>query len=188
MLAGVRSITRKESAEIYSREFVCSQKLREAMDEQLQIGWSHFLQGRISSKWKEVGPNEAYKKGGEEWSTTVVGYCITIGLRLWTERNRLIHGNDGETSKLEIAKTNEYVKLIYSELYPNIHPSHRWLFSTSLDNRIQESYAAKVAWLDSVRRLYPEQSKEYRSIVDAKSFRRQDIEYNKVSRLRVTDI
>ena len=80
MLAGVRSITWKDSAEIYSREFVCSQKLKEAMDEQLQIGWSHFLQGRISSKWKEVGPNKSYKKGGDEWSNTVVSYCITVGL------------------------------------------------------------------------------------------------------------
>ena len=157
------------------------------MDEQNLIGWSHFLQGRISRAWKIIGPNESYKKYESHWASTVACHCITVGLRLWTERNRLIHGNDGETSKLEVAKTDEFVKLLYTELFPNTHPSHSWLFSTSLEDRIQESYPAKVAWLDSVRRLYPEKCKEYRAIVGAKSFSRKDIEYNKTARFRATN-
>ena len=66
----------------------------------------------------------------------MVSYCLTVGLILWTEWNRLIHGNDGETSKLEVAKRDGFVKLLYTELFPNTHPSHRWLFSTSLEDRI----------------------------------------------------
>ena len=107
---------------------------------------------------------------------------------MWRERNTLIHGNDEETSKLEIAKTDALVQLIYDDLLPNIHPAHKWLFVRRIDDKLQEGYPSKVAWIDSVRRLYPAKCKHYRSIVGKTCFRREDLEYNKAARLGATDI
>ncbi len=57
---GVRSIGQDNSADLYRREFVVSIDVTQAMTDQGQIGWDHFLMSRMAKKWTEIGPNEHY--------------------------------------------------------------------------------------------------------------------------------
>ena len=57
---GVRSIGNGTSAVLYQREFVVSTEIEQAMEDQEQIGWDHFMMSRMAKKWSAIGPNEAY--------------------------------------------------------------------------------------------------------------------------------
>ena len=182
---GVRSIGNDTSAILYRQEFVVATDVSQAMFDQEQIGWDHFLMGRIALKWSEIGPAENHRDKPQVWGKKIVDYVLGTGIELWKQRNQLIHGSQEGVSKVEAAKTLETIRAIYNEIYPNIHPSHRWLFPGTVEDKLAETRATQIAWIDGVRRLYPTQYADIQTIIGKTDFRQETIEYIK-ARSRVT--
>ena len=84
-------------------------------------------------------------------------------MELWKTRNILVHGNDGEVSKLEIERVHELVEKMYEDVAPVAEKSQQWIFHCPKEERLRDSYSLKVAWLDGVRRMFPE---KYRETID----------------------
>ena len=178
--ACLRSVTGRIEAATYREEFATDDSLILALSEQEGIGWKHFLLGRISSKWKAIGPSENFTGTRKVWARNIVTAVLDFGLQLWKRRNLIIHGNyDGGPSKLTQARTEAMIIQLYEELLPNIHPSHGWLFNTSREAKLQEPHTIQIAWIDSVRRIYPGKYSELRTQLGSMDFRQDKVEYAK---------
>ena len=176
---GIRSIGNESSADLYRREFVVSKEVAQAMTDQAQIGWDHFLMSRMAKTWSEIGPNEHFRERPHVWEQKLAGYVLESGIALWKHRNQLIHGSLDGVSKLEEAKTAETIRAIYDEIYPTIHPSHRWLFAVSVEDRLAELRSTQIAWIDGVRRLYPQQYDDIKTTIGKTNFRADTLEHMK---------
>ena len=179
IIAGLQSVFDDYDIGIYAREFVSTRFLSEAMEEQQKIGWSHFLYGRISLKWKQIGPTDSFRNDKDSWSKLIVERLLNFGISLWKQRNILVHGNAGGTSKSDITKTEAMIGFFYDELLPKIDIETKWLFTTTLEQKLAEPYAAQVAWVDSVRRLYPDLYSKGKYKVGQGNFTKKHLEYIK---------
>ena len=179
IIAGIRSIFDDYDVGIYTREFVSTRILSEAMAEQQKIGWSHFLQGRISMKWKLIGPTDSFREDKDNWSKLIVERLLNFGISLWKQRNILVHGTAGGTSKSNIIKTSAMIGYFYDELLPKIDIENKWLFTSTLEQKLAEPYAVQVAWVDSVRRLYPDLYSKVKYKVGKGTFTKKNLEYIK---------
>ncbi len=137
---GMRSVTGQSDMTTNRREFSPSKEMETALRSQEQIGWNQFMFRRISKHWREIGPNTEYVDRPEIWATKLINAVITFGISLWKKRNQIIHGNDGGISKLVLLKTEMTIHSLYEEIFPNCHPSHQWLFQTSLEERLRETH------------------------------------------------
>ncbi len=194
----IRSITNKQvsdaievatrqlggsSLQIYSTEFVTSTHISHAITAQSDIGWEHFLLGRLAREWREIGPREDQQMEPLEWASKIASYTIDYSLALWRNRNQQIHGTDGGISRAEENRTVEMIRLIFEQIGPNIRLSHKWLFQKRLEDKLTEPYHVQIAWIDSVRRLYPEQFQTLRDTVMRVRFKYADIERHKAPQL-----
>ena len=89
----------------------------------------------------------------------------------------LIHGTQEGVSKLEEAKTLETIQAIYEAIFPTSHPSHRWLFAVPVEAKLVDNRTTQIAWIDSVRRLYPQQYKDIKTRIGKMDFRQEHLEY-----------
>ena len=185
---GVRSIGNSHSAGLYQREFVVSADIAQAMEDQDQIGWDHFMMSRMARKWSAIGPNESYSDRRKIWETKIAHYALDTGLVLWRRRNQLIHGTQEGVSKLEEAKTLETIQAIYEAIFPNSHPSHRWLFAVPVEAKLADNRTTQIAWIDSIRRLYPQQYKDIKTRIGKMDFRQEHLEYVKSQRRSSSEI
>ena len=176
---GMRSVTGKIDMKMYRKEFSASKELDKALQSQEQIGWNHFMFGRISKYWQEIGPTTEYIERPEIWATKIVNAVITFGITLWKKRNQIIHGNDGGISKLVLQKTEMTIRTLYDEICPTCHPSHQWLFQTLLEERLRETHPVQIAWIDSIRRIYPSRFKDATTRMGQVVFPAAEIEYIK---------
>ncbi len=62
--AGIHSVTGTYEIAVYNREILADEDIKRAMVEQEEIGWYHFLLGRISIKWREIGPDRDTRERG----------------------------------------------------------------------------------------------------------------------------
>ena len=156
MEVGIHSLG-GQSTDTYRTEFVTERGVSAAMGEQEVIGWDHFALGRISQTWQNVGPNEEYAKDKSQWANELTHLVLRYGLALWTHRNNVVQRNDGGISKMEIRRAQALIEAIYDEILPAVQGAHAWLFSSSSQKKLEENYSVQIAWIDSIRQLYPEQ-------------------------------
>ena len=176
---GIRSINSRDDLMVYTDEFIGDRHIQLAMEHQRSIGWKHFLYGRISTQWKNVGLLEEYKKTPSDWAAELVSKILDMGRILWRHRNTLFHGNDGEISKMEIQKVQTIIRRIYSDIVPISKVDHGWLFATPLADRLMEHYSLHITWIDSIRRLYPTEYSEVITEVGNQALFDREIEYVK---------
>ena len=179
---GIRSILGDANASVYRREFAPNKLVEQIMQRQEEIGWDHFLFGRMTRQWSELGPNESYTEKPKQWEKQIACYAVAGGLEIWKERNFIIHGTDGGASKLEEAKTEETIRALYNDILPSIHPSHKWLFHVPVEVKLTEQYTREMTWIDSVRRLYPQEYKNIRTQIGLIDFRPEKVEYTKANK------
>lgn len=182
LLVGVGNLGTTVSAK-YQSEFVTNRMVAQAMNEQSDIGWEHFVRGRISTTFGSIGPIDTTSPLSSQWARTVAAAGIEYGMNLWVYRNTLIHGNEGGISKYEEYKTDLIISSLYERVAPLISPTHNWLFHVPLLVKLGEPFSVKVAWLDSVRKLYPEGYKECHQISGQTQFKYEDLERSKSQRV-----
>ncbi len=132
------------------------------MIDQSKIGWRQFFYGRISTKWSTIGLAETYTKSPATWAKEIIYSFLSSRIDLWRYWNQLLHGNDGEISKLEIQQTCRLIQLLYNDIKNNAAPTQAWIFSQSLEKLSSENYSQQIVWLDDIKRLFPQ---EYSTIL-----------------------
>ncbi len=75
---------------------------------------------------------------------------------LWKARNELVHGG-GSISLLDRQRTAVIVRALYDELLPDVLYCRNEIFPGGEQSIIDKPYRTQVAWLDSIRYLFPEQ-------------------------------
>ena len=105
MKVGIMNITNPRVASQYSRGFLVDKQIVVAMDSQTEIGWDNFMCGRISTLWKKTVKSPSQEWDPDRWATKVTRAGFQVITSLWKQRNTLVHGNDGEMSKLELQRT-----------------------------------------------------------------------------------
>ena len=185
---GLSNESNHSPVDIYKNEFAPSRALRVAMQDQQDIGWEQIWSGRIAKGWMEVGPREDLRATPEIWAKQIVSAFLDFGIILWKLRNKVIHGDGGGPSILESWKTSEMIHTLYEELAPQCHKDNQWLFSATKENKLREPHAVQIAWVDSVRRLYPRQYQELRNSVGTIDFKHADMEYYKATSSSISGV
>ena len=186
IMAGISS-QETDQADVFCREFVLSNRTEIAMRQQEEIGWQHFIQGRLTKEWKYATLMDGTIVDQSMITGKVATAMLTYGLDSWRQRNKIIHGNDGAVSTLEKFKIAETITEIYDKLLPEIHPTHAWLFSMKKEEKLTESYAVQIAWLDSVCKLYPEKYTKIRPGPGRALASRDEVERQKMHRAGVSE-
>lgn len=71
------------------------------------------------------------------------------------------------------------IEQTYLEIGTSVSPEHKWLFHTPLPERLTETYLQQIAWLDGVRRVYPDKYKSVRGTLRSERLEQQELEYVK---------
>ena len=171
-----------EANSVYPDEFITSRGIQQAFQDQALIGWYHFLCGRIARSWLVVGPSQDYAGSPLQWAKKAVRLVLDYGLNLWHLRNKLVHGVEGGVSRQERTRLKDIIIMLYEDLQPGIHPAHRWLFNETREAKLQESYAVQVAWVESVRQMYPGEYSELCTSTGSIAHRQAEIERHKAPR------
>ena len=147
------------------------------MLEQTEIGWVHLLLGRVAQQWQVVGPTNGYTKEGKEWTKSLIREVFRYGITLWTSRNQMVHGNQGSVSLAAATHTRKMVENLYHRIGPWAPTDKKWFFHTELNNRLREPYGLQVAWLDGIRRVFPEEYREIQNDLGQYDMIGKELEY-----------
>jgi hypothetical protein len=109
------------------------------------IGWDHFLRGKLSHEWANLQQDYIYRTQPSstfdraKWIRLIIKPLILNCLDLWTLRNEERHGHDTASKQNKLAEQAQRdLRAIYS-LEDEVLASDRDLFSTPLEEFLQES-------------------------------------------------
>ena len=177
LVAGLGSIG-GDGAQIYAQEFITNRLVDSAFTAQQEIGWDNFARGRIALAWQGIGSNHDGHTEDTQWAEKVTKLVMDYGMKLWTHRNTLVHGNDAGISKMEIRKARQIIILLYEELLPDLRVEHRWLFTRSQELRLEDPYRLQVAWIECVKKILPDECRELLGTIRADVFKKRTAEYH----------
>ena len=151
--------------EINNEEYLA---LVSAYNMQTEIGWEHFLVGKITSQWKkyyEMRLPESKERYGKvlAFGRTLVNGIWTFTLNVWKRHNEAVHGKSGKYSNRDIASLREFVKDIYENMGTLVSTEDEWLFRMEVKIRTAQPVPQLVGWLERVlwcfedndRKTYP---------------------------------
>ncbi len=72
----------------------------------------------------------------------------------------MVHGSQGSVSLAAETKASTMIEMVYQWIAPWIKHEEKWLFSTGLQDKLRDPYGLKVAWLEGVRRIFPDEYTE----------------------------
>ncbi len=178
MRVGISSVNNGLDMTVYSNEFLTEDSHRKLAIEQIRIGWDNFLQDRVTIRWRLIGPAENYTQPASEWSKGFVKAVVQYGMNLWVLRNQLVHGNPGDISLAEQTKAKIRVENLYLGIAPWVPEDRQWLFHTPLERKLDKPCALHMAWIDSIKQVFPAKYKEIHTEVSQTDIISQKLEYN----------
>ena len=127
------------------------------IQQQIQIGWYHFMFGKISLDITQWQHNYAtihnLRREAQSWTSRLIQRLWTIILRpSWQHRNIIVHANDRTTSKTRLClDIQEEVTELYNSTNVDMLASvDRPLFDPPLDDLLSKPYFQLKAWCSSV--------------------------------------
>ena len=121
------------------------------IDQQSQIGWGHFLRGKLSYEWGTLQHIHAsrYNLHSESkgWIPTLIRLFASESFRLWELRNGCRHGTDASSrafASAELAKRQ--LTALYS-LKEQMLPQDRIIFRSSLATHLTETTQQIRSWI-----------------------------------------
>jgi hypothetical protein len=129
--------------------------LRGIATAQRDIGWHQILRGRFSKQWIQaqdqyLGTNTTKQNNGTQWLTNVIDYIFTQWWSLWELRNEDRHGRDLATqSQAHARQAIHELTQIYDDFQHTVPERLGWLFSTSLQTRMQWPTHALRLWINT---------------------------------------
>ena len=129
--------------------------IRKALQEQKDIGWDHFMLGRISQRWSTLQEKyykrQKLRKTGDKWAEELIKEIWRIHCAIWNRRNEILHG----TGNHKVLGTKDFHKEIKEQLdegYDLLLPTEHYLFR-GINMKIVRKWTAnkKDKWLRTVR-------------------------------------
>ncbi len=107
-----------------------SDATREAAIEQDAIGWNNFVEGRVSTKWRELQGDYYLQVGAKrttrKWAEGLVCNLLALVHKQWIARNAVVHQRDPQGLKIKDAEEleeaiDEQFQLGAADLLPHHH-------------------------------------------------------------------
>ena len=127
-----------------------------AIQRQLDIGWSHFMFGRISiaitSHQQNYFTSQSSRRTGQSWTSQLIQKLWTLILRpMWNHRNKYVHGKEPKTTaRLHSDIIQEATELYFSTDKDNLQSQDRHLLEPSLSSILSRRHFEIVAWINSI--------------------------------------
>ena len=157
---GLESLAGNCTVQEYQEEFGTNRNLCILVQEQTDIGWDQFARGRVSKQWRIQGPSVEFSKDPGEWVKRLVRETLSLSITLWKFRNQLVYGPHGIASEMEDQKLQELVEHCYLDIAPWAPATKKWVFEDPLDVKLNEPYHLRIAWVDGIRKMFPEEYKQ----------------------------
>lgn len=170
MVSGIIMVT---NAWIKGEQVVLETILTPTIQQQYQIGWDHFILGRLCTDIT-VHLHDFYKSKSSKWNAqSVTAHIIrwlwtSLTRPAWNDRNAYVHSHSGADKSKRLL---ENMKIEVRELYDNtdtsiIGYSDRQLFDTDIDELLQRSQKQLIAWIQSVESAIRHASRSATVIAD----------------------
>ena len=129
------------------QEFTSTPGLREALEDQLQLGWTNAIWGHWSWRWADV--QQAYyqflgkRQSGRRWLSLLIQQVWNTAWDQWEHRNAILHAAEVERKRAErcAAIRDAYLSPLRNS------PAWRLLFRCPLDTRLQDPPHLQIAFL-----------------------------------------
>ena len=170
-----------------SKVFVANEVIGNCYQKQCQIGWNQIYLGRFHNEWvnaRDPNKDTLYISNLPQ----IIKIMWEYGLKLWGHRNQQLHGGIGGVSKIIFDRVQRVAAAAADVLKNDISYDHRWILSQPAPNNDQQGYSNTIAWLDSVRRLYPEKYKTAREQANVSESLSKEIIENYIPKNTVSGI
>ena len=130
---------------------------------QNKIGWSHLVQGHLSTEWARVLNRYLRQQklwteeiNGENWCRSILSSLFTATLDLWQQRNELVHGIEwSQQQQRKKARCQQEIIQLH-HLRPQMQPKDHYMLLGSEDHEIDTFCENKTAsylsnWLQTWR-------------------------------------
>jgi hypothetical protein len=88
--------------------YVDSTHIQAAAEEQDQIGWSHFIKGRVSKQWRAIQEEHYHSTGlkrmAHSWTEGLISNILTLVHKQWIAQNAVVHALDEKGLKVQEGK------------------------------------------------------------------------------------
>ena len=141
-----------------------------AFNAQTEIGWEHFLTGRVAKEWSEFYSRrveEATLRDGltKAFGRTLINSVWIFTLQVWKRRNESVHGSSGRYSARDETALRKCVVEIYDHLQRQVSVEDEWLFNTHVRIRSGQPVPQLVGWLERVLLGFDENVRENNNIL-----------------------
>ncbi|GFH61813.1 predicted protein [Chaetoceros tenuissimus] len=159
ILLGLRSVLCHGNPIVFCGESEQEELAFEAYCDQEEIGWSHFLLGNLSNKWKAAMESHYAQLAAASdeklpqhlsakiWTKKLLCHVLHISLNRWQIRNECHHASK-EDSDYRAARENllDKLEVIFAKRHPSI-PAFRTLFTHTYHSLASlPSELAKIIW------------------------------------------
>lgn len=128
--------------------------LQMAIQQQNQIGWKQFIEGFWTSKWRECQQQHFDNINSPASSLLLLSKVQRriwkIAWLMWEHRNHQLHEEMSSCPAVEQTAINDEVQNEWNLGLSMLPDRYRYLFSGTLDTKLQKSYHNKRIWLASV--------------------------------------
>jgi hypothetical protein len=129
--------------------------LHQAIITQTRIGWKNFLDGFISTEWRQVQDRYyawlAIRRTGKRWVTALLVKLWDVSWTMWDDRNDALHTAITPRKAIEIQVINATIRTLYLDGAPLVLRRDRRLFNIPLDIILSRSLPEKYQWTDTVQ-------------------------------------
>ena len=125
----------------------------------------------ISHNWtaaQQAYLNEQHLKANPQWASKAIELLQSYTLKMWQYRNQYLPRIDiKENRKIRIEKTNEMVHALYDN-HDRMHiPSQDKTFDLPIQERLQSSLTAQIAWIElATRRIQMHREESTKNTLD----------------------
>ena len=130
--------------------------VNKAVDEQDQIGWHKFFEGRVSRYWSEAQSihlqSIGSKKSGIKWMARFIKEIwYTVARAQWKHRCDVLHGHDKYDEMTGMADTDSQIRTLYHQGDNELAPLDKALIrGTTLEAVLKMTTAQRKQWLACV--------------------------------------
>ena len=136
--------------------YVDSPHIQAAAEEQDQIGWSHFIKGRVSKQWRAI-QEEHYRSIGSKrtarsWTEGLVSNILTLVHKQWIARNAVVHARDAKGLKVREGKELALaIDAQFSLDVDGLLPQDRHLITRGRQSVNEMMATGQKTWLQSIQ-------------------------------------
>jgi hypothetical protein len=144
---------------LYKSEITSTHHIQTACNNQQQIGWDHFLQGRLSKSMVQQQNRLTQRQDGNQVWTAIIIHILHSLHEIWLDRNYQLHSKDQNPLQRRMATIIiPKITSIYN-LKSVVSSQDRQLFDLPLEEMLQQSPQHLERWISRHERYLQESAR-----------------------------